>query len=232
MILEFQNVTGISKKFSLQNISFSLPSGYIMGLAGKNGAGKSTLFDYMMNPKTLYTGKILINGEDIREDFDEMKNKIGFVSDEQKFFREYTARENVEILGLFYKEWDMEIFKSTMEKMEVSTQKIVGKMSRGEYFKFQMAFALAHKSKLYLLDEVTAGMDPVFRIDFFKLLQKIIETEEASIIMTSHIRDEMIQKTDYVGILEDGKMITFGESLEVLDCERKQREFSFTTLRK
>lgn len=216
MILEFRNVSGTSKKFALQDVSFGLEAGFIMGLAGKNGSGKTTLFDYIMNTKKQYTGEILINGVDIREKHNDMKNEIGFVSDNQSFFMEYTARENAELLSPFFKEWDMELFQETMKKMGVSMQRDVGKMSRGEYFKFQMAFAMAHKPVLYLLDEVTVGMDPVFRIDFFKILQEVIAKEEASVIMTSHIEDEMVQKTDYVGILEKGKMMKFGESLEVL----------------
>ena len=85
VILEFQNVTGTSKKYALQNINFSLESGYIMGLAGKNGAGKSTLLDYIMNPRQQYTGEIKINGVNIRKDHRYMLNKLGFISDNNSF---------------------------------------------------------------------------------------------------------------------------------------------------
>ena len=216
MLLEFEHVTGTSKKFALQDICFSLEAGYIMGLAGKNGAGKSTLLDYIMNPRQLYTGEIRLNGVNIRENHTYIKNKLGFVSDANDFLRERTAMQNVEMLSVFYEEWDMDIFKSAMSKMELPTNKTVGKMSRGEYFKFQTAFAMAHKSELYLLDEVTAGMDPVFRIDYFKMLHGIIVDERASVLMTSHIQDEIARKTDFVGIMEKGSMVQFGESLQVL----------------
>ena len=82
--------------------------------------------------------------------------------------------------------------------------------------KFQMAFAVAHHPKLYLLDEVTAGMDPVFRIDFFKLLHQVIENEEAAVLMTSHIESELKKQMDYIGILEHGTMAYFGENEESL----------------
>lgn len=72
-----------------------------------------------------------------------------------------------------------------------------------------------HKPVLYLLDEVTAGMDPVFRIDFFKMLQEVIQTEEASVLMTSHIQTEIGQKTDYVAIMEAGRLVEFGESMDL-----------------
>lgn len=216
MLLEFEHVTGNTGGFRLQDISFSLPAGYIMGLAGKNGAGKTTLIDYIMNPNVRYTGTIRIDGVDIRENHVKMRNRIGFLSDENHFFNVRSAMQNAEILGSLYDEFDMEIFKGAMKKMELSTGKVVGKMSRGEMMRFQMAFAMAHKPKLYLLDEVTAGMDPVFRIDFFKMLSEVIATEEASVLMTSHIQTEIGQKTDYVGIMEEGRLISFGESLDLV----------------
>ena len=217
MILEFINVTGTSKKYSLQDISFSLEPGYIMGLAGKNGAGKSTLLDYIMNPRQQYTGEIKINGVNSRENHRYMLNKLGFISDNNSFLLDRTAEQNAEILGVLYEEWNKGIFYNAMKKMDLSVKKTVGKMSRGELFKFQTAFAMAHNPAVYLIDEVTAGMDPVFRIDYFKMLQEIIADETASIIMTSHIQDEIHRKMDYVGIMEDGKLVQFGDTLSVFE---------------
>lgn len=216
MILEFKNVTGKTKHFNLQDVSFTLESGFIMGLAGKNGAGKSTLIDYIMNPKQQYTGEILIEGVNIRDKHYYMMNRIGFISDNNTgFLYEKTAKENMEIFGPLYEDWDDTRFFKAMQKMNLSPGKTVGKMSRGELFKFQTAFAMAHKPALYLIDEVTAGMDPVFRIDYFKILQEIIAEENASILMTSHIQDEIQRKMDFVGIMEDGKLIEFGETLDI-----------------
>lgn len=215
MILEFNHVTGTSKKYALQDINFSLEAGYIMGLAGKNGAGKSTLLDYIMNPRLQYTGEIKINGVNIRDNHRYMMNKLGFISDNNSFLDDRTAEQNAEILGVLYEEWDKGVFYNAMKKMDLSVKKTVGKLSRGEMFKFQTAFAMAHKPAIYLIDEATAGMDPVFRIDYFKMLQEIIADENASILMTSHIQDEIHRKMDFVGIMEDGKMVQFGDTLSV-----------------
>lgn len=211
MLLEFRQVTGISKKFHLEQISFGLPLGYIMGLAGKNGAGKTTLIDYIMNPENCYTGSILINGVDIRKNHTKMLDEVGFVSENHVFLLERTARQNAELLGGFYSNWDSAVFEDAMKRMEVPATISLNRMSRGENMKFQMAFAMAHKPVLYLLDEVTAGMNPVFRIDFFKILQEIISTEEVSILMTTHMQEEMERKMDYIGVLEQGKLLSFRE---------------------
>lgn len=216
MILEFKNVTGKTKHFNLQDVSFTLEPGFIMGLAGKNGAGKSTLIDYIMNPKQQYTGEILIEGKNIRDNHNDIMNRIGFISDNNTgFLMELSAKQNVELLGVLYRDWDDASFYKAMQKMGLAPGKIVGKMSRGEMFKFQTAFAMGHKPALYLIDEATAGMDPVFRIDYFKILQEIIAEEDASILMTSHIQDEIQRKMDFVGVMDGGRLVEFGETLDV-----------------
>ena len=211
-ILEFEHVTGTRRKFHLDDINFSLPAGYLMGLAGKNGAGKTTLFDYIMNPKCRYTGTIRICGEDIRKDHVKARDVIGFVSEHNPFFENYSAMDNVKLLGHFYTTFDEDVFKNAMKKMELSTSKVVGKMSRGELMRFQVAFAMAHGTKLYLLDEATAGMDPVFRVDFFKILNEIIADEQASVLMATHLAEELEHKMDYIGVMDAGKLISFGEN--------------------
>lgn len=211
-MLEFEHVTGTSRKFHLQDINFTLPAGYLMGLAGKNGAGKTMLIDYIMNPKQKYTGTIRICGTDIRTDHAKAREYIGLVSDKNIFFNEYSAKQNAELLGGLYRKFHMDLFLTVMKRMELSDGKVVGKMSRGELMRFQMAFAMAHDTRLYLLDEATAGMDPVFRIDFFKLLHDVIEEEEASVLMVTHIAEEVEHKMDYVGIMEAGHMVSFGEN--------------------
>lgn len=211
-MLEFEHVTGKVRKFHLEDVNFSLPAGYLMGLAGKNGAGKTTLMDYIMNPKQCYTGTIRMDGVDIRRDHRAALEKIGFVSDKNSFLTECSGKQNAQVLGSLYEQFDMDLFSETMKKMELSEGKTVGKMSRGEQMRFQMAFAMAHGTRLYLLDEATAGMDPVFRVDFFKVLHEVIAEEQASVLLATHLAEELERKVDYVGILESGRLISFGEN--------------------
>lgn len=211
-MLEFRNVTGvksIKKRFILKDISFKLEKGYIMGLAGKNGAGKSTLIDYIMDSKAKYSGEILVDGENIRKNHPDILNYLGLVSENNIFFDKFTAQQNAELLGTLYKDWNQEVFEINMEKMGVSRDLFIKRMSRGEYMKFQMAFAMAHKSKLYLIDEATSKMDPVFRKEFYNIMHEVIEDESASIILVTHLEEELEYQADYIAILEKGKMISF-----------------------
>lgn len=216
IILEFDHVTGTSGRFRLKDINFSLPAGYMMGLAGVNGAGKTTCIRYLMQEKKRYSGEIRIDGAEHYAHGTAFRNQIGFVSEDNAFFEERTGAQNVDLMKNFYDAFDRELFGKLMEEMKVSTAKTYRLMSRGERMKFQMAFAMAHHPLLYVLDEVTAGMDPVFRTDFFKLLHEAIETQEAAVLMTSHIEPELKKQMDYIGILEQGKMTYFGENCDDL----------------
>lgn len=199
------------KAFKLEDISFALPKGYIMGIVGKNGAGKTTFFDYIMDSKKRYSGELLLDGREIHEDHLQTLNQIGFVSEKNEFLDLRTAAQNVQMLSRFYSDFDKDLFESTMESFHVSKNKTVGKMSRGELMKFQLAFAVAHKPKLFLLDEATAGMDPVFRIDFYRLLRELIQDESCSVMLSTHMEEEIEKQLDYVGVLEAGRFVSFGE---------------------
>ncbi|MBP3889035.1 MAG: ABC transporter ATP-binding protein [Cellulosilyticum sp.] len=209
MLLEFKEVTGRGKKFKLDHISFALEPGYMMGLAGKNGAGKTTLVRYILDEHYPYEGDILLDGRNIKEDRKQTLDEIGFISEENVFFEQFSITQNVELMGDFYSRWDSVLFEQCLKEMGLYVGQKVGNLSRGEYMKFQLAFAMAHKPKLYILDEATAGMDPIFRKEFFKFLRQTIMDEKASILMITHIEEELEEKMDYVGIMEQGRLVEF-----------------------
>lgn len=210
-MLEFVDVTGESKKFRLENISFTAPTGYITGITGENGAGKTTLFHYIVDRQCNYSGMILYNGVDIRTDFEKLQNKISFVSDEKRFFKDLSIMDNIEYISIFYDEWDNELFYSKLKEWEVPKGRKLSDLSRGQYIKFQMALGMAHKATLYILDEATAGMDPVFRKDFFNILHELMSNESITILMTTHIEEEINIHMDYKVLLENGKLISCNE---------------------
>ncbi|MGN0339091.1 MAG: ATP-binding cassette domain-containing protein [Lachnospira sp.] len=212
IIFSAKNVNGNKGKFTLKNIDFELPCGYIMGVVGKNGAGKTTFFRYIMDEKKKYNGSFFLGGRDISEDHVWLMNHVGFVSEDNTYFMRRTAFQNVDLLKDFYSEFDMELFLNVMKLSKLDAAKTVGCMSRGEYMKFQLAFAIAYKPELLLLDEPTAGMDPVYRKDFYKLLKEILEQHHCSVIMSSHIEEDIDKQFDYIGLFEDGNFVSFKEN--------------------
>lgn len=200
------------KAFCLEHISFALPQGYIMGLIGKNGAGKSTFFRTVMGENSRYTGNLLLEGSTLRGNHVAAMEKIGFVSEDNEFLGARSLIQNGELLGSFYNTFDMEGFRQTISRFGLSCTQNIHDLSRGEMMKFQLAFAMAHHPRLYLIDEATAGMDPVFRMDFYRILRRLLEEENCSVILSTHIREEITKELDYVGVLEKGQLTSFGEN--------------------
>ncbi len=215
IVFEARNVSGkrgLFRGFQLQNVDFQLPYGYIMGIIGKNGAGKSTFFDYIMNERKRYQGELLLEGVEIHSDYVNTMDKIGFISEKNEFPEMHTPRQIANLFGRFYTQFDKEVFEQTMNTAQVSVRKVLDTMSRGERMKFQLAFAMAHKPKLYLLDEATAGMDPVFRMDFYKLLRLQMADQDCAVILSTHLEEEIEKQLDYIGLLEQGKFLSFEEN--------------------
>ena len=168
---------------------------------------------YILSEKTLYTGSILFEGEDISGRHADIMNAIGFVSEDNRFFEERSAKQNGELLGGFYDKFDMELYKQTLKPMNIAGSHTYMKMSRGEKIKMQLAFAIAHGSRLLLLDEATAGLDPVYRIEFFNALRKLLAENNVTVLMSSHNMTEIEKNTDYVAIMKDGRLGGFNESI-------------------
>lgn len=213
--LELKDVTGKGFGFKLKNVTMTLENGYIYAVTGKNGAGKTTLFNYILTEKKRYTGSIKLFGYELAGNHAKTMEITGLVSEDNTFFENRTGRQNAEILGLVYDNFDMELFDKCMKKMNVSSQTTLWRMSRGERMKFQLAFAIAHHSRLYLLDEATAGMDAVFKIELFDMLRELIAGEDCCVLMTTHDMSEIAKNTDYVAIMDNGTLGEFVESIEV-----------------
>lgn len=217
-MLKFENVTGITKKgkeedFKLQDISFHLEEGYLCGLVGKNGAGKSTLFRTILNENAQYEGKILYRGMDIRECHSAFLSEVAYVADENTFFMNKSVAENVDLLGQFFPRWQKGYFYDLMRKFEVPTRQVLCNFSRGEFIKFQIAFGMAHHARLYLLDEATAGMDPVFRVDFYNVLREILAEGDCSILMSTQLQTDLNRNMDFIARMENGRMVSFEENM-------------------
>lgn len=211
-MLEFQSVTGL-KNCCLKDVSFHMEEGYLMGIVGKNGAGKSTLFRTMLESNVKYEGTVLYKGMDIKKNREAFLQDVGYVADENHFVMSKSARENADLLGPFYPRREKGYFYEQLKKFEISAKIPLKDLSRGEFIKFQLAFAMGHYAKLYLLDEATAGMDPVFRLDFFNILREILTKGDALVLLSTQLQSDLHKNADYIGVMDNGQMISFKENL-------------------
>jgi ABC-2 type transport system ATP-binding protein len=214
-ILEVKGLTKKYFSFQLKEVSFSLEPGYILGLTGRNGAGKTTLIKQLIHPETASGGSVLINGIDAKQNPILAKQEIGVLMEEQPFLTDMTLEMNGKLLGGFYKRFDMVKFHEYLKRFDLYPDRIYRNLSRGMRMKFQLAFALAHSPKLLLMDEATGGLDVVFRREFYYLLQEAVEKEMVSVIISTHVTEDLDKVADYVAFIEGGKM-KFYESKEAL----------------
>ena len=171
------------------------------------------MFNYILAQRKQYTGSIKMSGYELERNHAKVMEITGLVSEDNVFFENRTGKQNADILGLVYDDFDVELFNECMKKMNVSTATTLWRMSIGERMKFQLAFAIAHHSRLYLLDEATAGMDAVFKIELFDMLRELI-AQECCVIMITHDMTEIMKNTDYVAVMEGGRLGEFSESIE------------------
>lgn len=212
-------VKGLTKKyfsFALKEVSFSLEAGYILGLTGRNGAGKTTLLKQLVHPETSSGGSVIINGIDAKKAPIRAKQEIGVLMEDQPFLVQHTLEANGKLLGAFYEKFSLEKFYGYLRKFELNRETVYNNLSRGMRMKFQLAFALAHEPKLLLMDEATGGLDVVFRREFYYLLQEAVEKELVSVIISTHVTEDLDKVADYVAFMEGGRM-KFYESKEELN---------------
>jgi len=214
-VLEIKNLSKSYKEFTLKNISLSVPRGFIMGFIGPNGAGKSTTIKLIMNLVKKDGGDVKLFGKDNIKSEKEIKEKIGFVYDENYYYEDLKVKEMSKIIAPFYKRWDNEVFDNYLKKFGISKDKKIKELSKGMKMKFSLAVALSHKAELIIMDEPTSGLDPVFRSEILDILYSLIQDENVSIFFSTHITTDLEKIADYITFINNGSIV-FSEEKDVI----------------
>ena len=216
-VLEINNITKDYKKFKIDNISFNLPKGYIMGFIGANGAGKTTTIKLILNMIKRDSGEIKVFGLDNIREEERINEQIGVVFDECYYLEDWTLNDVEKAVSMFYKNWNSSIYEKYLKEFNLARDKKVKDLSRGMRMKLMIAVAFSHEAKLLILDEPTSGLDPVARDEFLDILRDYIEDEEKSVIFSSHITSDIEKIADYITYINNGKIIFTGEKDEFLE---------------
>lgn len=226
--IEIKGLTKNYKKFSLDNLNLTLPSGCIMGLIGKNGAGKSTTIKLLLNIIQKNSGTIILLDKDSTNSLN--KNDIGIVLDDIGLPGNFKAKQINSIMKSSFVNWDENYFYELLQKLSVPTNKKCREFSRGMKMKMQIAMALSHKPKLLILDEATNGLDPAVRDEVLDLFNEFTRDESHSILISSHIVSDLEKICDYIAFLDNGKLILceekdrLYEEYVVIHCTKEQLE--------
>lgn len=214
--------------FRLDNISFDLPEGYIMGLIGPNGSGKTTTIKAILNMTERDGGKITVFGKDNIASEQEIKKDIGAVFDSSSFVDEWTMADVEKAYTLFYPAWDSEKYWSLLSRFRIGKTKKVKELSKGMQMKLMLACAFSYDARLLILDEPTSGLDPVSRDELLDILCEYIEDGRRSVLFSTHITPDLEKIADYITYIHLGQLIftgtkeDFADSFRVVRGDRKE----------
>ena len=216
-MLKVKNLCKSYANFCLDNISFELPKGYILGFLGKNGAGKTTTIKAILNIVHADSGDVEILGKDLYTHEVEIKQDIGFILGAFDYYPKSKLYKIAQIYRDFFKNWDEKLYKQYLKHFEIDENKRVTELSAGMKVKFGLALALSHKAKLLILDEPTSGLDPIARDDLLDIFQDIIQDGETSILFSTHITSDLDKCADYILMIKDGKILANSTKDELID---------------
>lgn len=215
--IEISNLRKCYDGFTLDDISFNVPKGSIMGFIGQNGAGKSTTIRAILNITKTDGGSVRLLGMDHIQDEMQIKEQIAAVFDECPFHDSFKAKQiNILFRGL-YPSWDEQKFYDYLDRFQLPRNKKIGEFSKGMKMKMQIAAALSHGAKLLVMDEPTTGLDPVVRNEILDIFREYLSDEDNSILLSSHITSDLDKIADCVTFIDKGKLLLTGYKDDILE---------------
>lgn len=207
----------------LKNLNLGVERGIIFGILGPDGSGKSTLLKTISGLLNFERGEIRLLGRQLREEFNFIKKKIGYLSQEFNLYEDLTVEENIEFFGEIYRVKD---WKERMEKILEFTdltpfrKKLAEKLSGGMKRKLALACTLIHEPEIFILDEPTLGIDPVSRMEIWKIIFQLSKSGSTIILSTSYI-DEA-ERCNRIAIMYNGEILYVGDPEFVKDRSGKR----------
>jgi len=216
-MVEIRNLSKQFQGFSLKDVSFKIKKGFITGFIGPNGAGKSTTIRCLMNLINIDSGDIKIFQTSHAENTVDIKQRIGFVYDENYFYDDLSIEKNKRVIAPFYKNWNDSVFYRYLEEFQLPTNRQVKHLSKGMKMKFSLALALSHDPELIIMDEPTSGLDPIVRRELLDMLLDIIQDEEKAVFFSTHNTTDLEKVADYITFIHDGNIVFSEEKDDIFE---------------
>ena len=192
--------------FALENVSFSMDQGIIMGFIGRNGAGKTTTLKSLLHLVHPDSGHIEILGMDMATHEQEIRRQIGFVSGGLSYYPRKRLAQITDVTRRFYPAWDDARYRDCLSRFHLDETKRTSELSEGMKVKYQLALAMSHGAKLLILDEPTSGLDPVSRDDLLDLFLTLCEDDGVSILFSTHITTDLEACASNITYIQNGRI--------------------------
>lgn len=202
---------------SLENISFYVEPGEVLGIVGKNGAGKSTLLKSIVGLQEIQQGYVIIGGHILGRENQAIREQVGFVSFDMVEKLSGKLYQVAKYLGSYYKNFSMEQFLEYGKAFQLKEKSKLEKMSTGEKILFSLAFSLSCKPRVLMMDEPFSNLDPITREDVLDILRGVLEEGNTSLLYATHLMEELEQLADRVLFLENGRQKLFADVNEIQD---------------
>lgn len=218
-LLSIQNLSKHYDGFNLEGVSLDVPAGSVVGFVGSNGAGKTTTIKAILGLTQPDGGQVSLFGEQVTgapaKRLAELKQRIGVVFDTCSFPEELNVKAVGKLMAACYRSWDAKAYSSLIEEFKLPHDKTVKDLSRGMSMKLSLACAIAHYPDLLILDEATAGLDPMAREEALDILRGFMSDEYHGILMSSHITSDLEKIADYIVCIDEGRIV-FGVEKDVV----------------
>jgi ABC-2 type transport system ATP-binding protein len=214
-VLEVRGLNKSYGAFSLKDVTFEIPTGYIMGFIGPNGAGKTTTIKAILNMIKYTSGDIRLFGKNGK--LEQVNEWLGVTMDLPFYSDDWTARDVESAISPFYHSWESGKYAGLLQRFNIASGKKVKELSRGMKVKLMLAAALAHQARLLILDEPTSGLDPVARDELCELLAEFVTDENRSVLFSTHITSDLEKIADYITFILDGKIVFTGHKDDLLE---------------
>lgn len=210
----------------IYNVTFSVPQGTTLGFLGPNGAGKSTTMRHLMGFSRWQSGSATILGYDCWQDYDKIKQHIGYLPGEVSLPAGLKGNEFIQMMQNLRKVKDDQRVKYLLEKFDLDPNQNVKKMSIGEKRKIAVVTAFMSDPEILLLDEPTSGLDPVMQEIFIDFIREE-KARGKTILLSSHIFSEVEALCDNIAIIKDGKIVSIIKADDVKHNLRKTFKLTF-----
>jgi ABC-2 type transport system ATP-binding protein len=193
--------------FALQGLTMRVPRGSIYGFLGPNGSGKTTTIRMLMGMMKPDGGHIRVLDGSVPGDLPTVLARVGYVPERPHVYPALTVAEALRYHGSFFPGWDAAWAKVLATTMELDPDQRVRRLSKGQTGKLLIVLALAQRPDLLILDEPTDGLDPVVRRDILTSVLDYVAETGATVLISSHLVHELERICDWVGVLDDGRLV-------------------------
>ena len=215
--IEIKNLTKHYGGFTLDNVSFGVPRGSVVGLIGENGAGKSTIIKSLLGVINTDGGEILFDGVPLGRLGKNQRQLTGVVLDDVSLPSAVNLRELNAVMKNMFSRWDEQTFFALTERFRLPRDKKTGEVSKGMKMRTAIAAALSHGAETLILDEPTSGLDPVARDEILDILYDFMQNSGHAVLISSHITSDLEKLCDYVVFIHGGKVAVSGEKDALLE---------------